>query len=90
MFSLKPLSPSAIPAALAKAERYRLLNEPGTGREHLRRRACGGTRQPAGAGHADPRDYRRVSEPVEARVCVARRSWRPRFQPSTSASTTAA
>ena len=28
MFTLKPLSPSAIPAALAKAERYRLLNEP--------------------------------------------------------------
>ena len=27
-FSLKPLSPDAIPAALAKAERYRLLNEP--------------------------------------------------------------
>jgi hypothetical protein len=29
MFSLKPLSKAAIPAALAKAERYRLLNEPG-------------------------------------------------------------
>jgi hypothetical protein len=29
MFDLKPLSPSAVPAALAKAERYRLLNEPG-------------------------------------------------------------
>jgi hypothetical protein len=28
MYELKPLSPSAIPAALAKAERYRLLNEP--------------------------------------------------------------
>ena len=28
MLSLKPLSPSAVPAALAKAERYRLLNEP--------------------------------------------------------------
>lgn len=28
MFSLKPLSRDAIPAALAKAERYRLLNEP--------------------------------------------------------------
>jgi len=28
MFELKPLSPSAIPAALAKAERYRLINEP--------------------------------------------------------------
>jgi hypothetical protein len=28
MFELKPLSPEAIPAALAKAERYRLLNEP--------------------------------------------------------------
>ncbi|PYR73542.1 MAG: hypothetical protein DMF86_20250 [Acidobacteria bacterium] len=27
MFELKPLSPDAIPAALAKAERYRLLNE---------------------------------------------------------------
>jgi hypothetical protein len=28
-FTLKPLSTDAIPAALAKAERYRLLNEPG-------------------------------------------------------------
>ena len=28
MFQLKPISKSAIPAALAKAERYRLLNEP--------------------------------------------------------------
>ena len=29
MYNLKPLSKDAIPAALAKAERYRLLNEPG-------------------------------------------------------------
>ena len=29
MFELKPLSPEAIPAALEKATRYRLLNEPG-------------------------------------------------------------
>src|SRR5664279_5342754 len=28
MFELKPLSTEAIPAALEKAERYRLLNEP--------------------------------------------------------------
>jgi hypothetical protein len=28
MFELKPLSPSAVPQALARAERYRLLNEP--------------------------------------------------------------
>jgi hypothetical protein len=28
MFTLKPISVDAIPAALAKAERYRLLNEP--------------------------------------------------------------
>ncbi len=28
MFELKPLSAEAIPAALEKAERYRLLNEP--------------------------------------------------------------
>ena len=28
MFELKPISKDAIPAALAKAERYRLLNEP--------------------------------------------------------------
>ena len=28
MITLKPLSADAIPAALAKAERYRLLNEP--------------------------------------------------------------
>ncbi len=29
MFELKPLSKDAVPAALQKAERYRLLNEPG-------------------------------------------------------------
>jgi hypothetical protein len=29
MLPLKPLSKDAVPAALAKAERYRLLNEPG-------------------------------------------------------------
>src|SRR5688500_11994910 len=29
MFELKPLSKAAIPGALEKAERYRLLNEPG-------------------------------------------------------------
>ena len=28
MFELRPLSPDAIPASLAKAERYRLLNDP--------------------------------------------------------------
>ena len=28
-FELKALSPDAVPRALAKAERYRLLNEPG-------------------------------------------------------------
>ena len=28
-FTLKPLSQEAVPRALAKAERYRLLNEPG-------------------------------------------------------------
>ena len=28
MFDLKPISPDAIPEALAKVERYRLLNEP--------------------------------------------------------------
>ncbi len=29
MYQLKPLSKNALPAALAKADRYRLLNEPG-------------------------------------------------------------
>ena len=29
MFELKTLSPEAVPRSLAKAERYRLLNEPG-------------------------------------------------------------
>ena len=29
VFNLKPLSRDAVPAALIKAERYRLLNEPG-------------------------------------------------------------
>jgi hypothetical protein len=29
MFAPKPISPDSIAGALAKAERYRLLNEPG-------------------------------------------------------------
>jgi hypothetical protein len=29
MFELKPLSPAAVPSALEKANRYRLLNQPG-------------------------------------------------------------
>lgn len=29
MFAIKPISPESIPGALLKAERYRLLNEPG-------------------------------------------------------------
>ncbi len=29
MFARKPISPESIPSALSKAERYRLLNEPG-------------------------------------------------------------
>ena len=29
MFETKPISPASVPGALAKAERYRLLNEPG-------------------------------------------------------------
>ena len=28
-FTLKPMSKDAVPSALTKAERYRLLNEPG-------------------------------------------------------------
>jgi hypothetical protein len=28
MFAMKPISPESVPGALAKAERYRLLNEP--------------------------------------------------------------
>ena len=28
-FNLKPMSKDAVPSAIAKAERYRLLNEPG-------------------------------------------------------------
>ena len=28
MFTLKPIDPAAVPAALQQAERYRLLNEP--------------------------------------------------------------
>jgi len=34
-FELKAVSPEAVARALAKAERYRLLNEPGEAEEHL-------------------------------------------------------
>ena len=37
MFTLKPISRDSVDGALAKAERYRLLNEPQRSREHLPR-----------------------------------------------------
>ena len=47
MFDLKPLSKDAIPAALSKAERYRLLNEPWQAESICRdeRRKCWGSHQ---------------------------------------------
>ena len=51
-FDLKPISRAGVPAALQKAERYRLHQRPVVGGEHLSRRAGGGSRQSAGAGHA--------------------------------------
>jgi len=40
MAELKRLHKDAIPAALEKAERYRLLNEPGEAESHLPRHSC--------------------------------------------------
>ncbi len=37
MFTLKPISHDSVDGALAKAERYRLLNEPHEAGEHLPR-----------------------------------------------------
>ena len=37
MFETKPISPESVPGALAKAERYRLLNEPERSRKYLPR-----------------------------------------------------
>src|SRR6186997_1673006 len=59
VFELKPLSASAIPSALAKAERYRLINEPEQSEsicEDIPRRSG----QPAGEGDADPGHHRRL------------------------------
>ena len=48
MSDLKQLSKDAIPAALEKAERYRLLNEPGEAEEHLSGYSSDGSRKPTG------------------------------------------
>jgi hypothetical protein len=44
MFELKPLSQAAIPAALEKAMRYRLLNEPGEAASICQDASCGSNR----------------------------------------------
>ena len=44
MFELKPLSREAIPRALEKAERYRLLNEPAEAESICLRRPAASTR----------------------------------------------
>ncbi len=52
MFELKPLSGSAIPAALEKAERYRLLNEPAEAESICRDVLKADPDEPAGVDHA--------------------------------------
>ena len=72
MFELKPLSTGAIPAALAKAERYRLLNEPGEARKHLPRRPARRARESGGARHAGAGADRSVPDRGVARAMAAR------------------
>ena len=70
-FELKTLSPEAVARALAKAERYRLLNEPGEAREHLSRCPGGRAGQPGGARHAAARAHRSVRSRTRSSVAEA-------------------
>jgi len=55
MSDLKPLSREAIPAALEKAERYRLLNEPAEAEKHLSRCPANRSGKPIGVDHVASR-----------------------------------
>ena len=59
-FELKPLSVAAIPAALEKAHRYRLLNEPWQAESILRRCPANRAAKPDSAGNAFARNHRSV------------------------------
>ena len=63
MFELKRLSTAAIPGALAKAERYRLLNEPEEAQSICEDVLHGRSGQFRGGADADPRADRLVPEP---------------------------
>ncbi len=60
-FELKTLSPEAVPRALAKAERYRLLNEPGEAESIIYERRAKAHVQ-HGAPRAGPRAYEWLRE----------------------------
>ena len=60
MFDLKPLDPDAVPAALARAERYRLLNEPSEAESICLDVLAVDAGQPAGPDHAPARPDRSV------------------------------
>jgi hypothetical protein len=60
MFELRPLSSAAIPAALAKAERYRLLNEPSEAESICLDILAIEPDAPGRSDHDAPRDHRRV------------------------------
>ncbi len=62
-FELKTLSPEAVPGALEKAARYRLLNEPGEAESICLDVARGRPGQPGGAHHAAAGAHRSVRQP---------------------------
>ena len=89
MFELKPLSRDAVPRALEKAERYRLLNEPGEAESICLDVLRVDPEQPAGAGHAAARAHRPVRRRGRRRRGAARaRGARRASRTSTSAPTT--
>ena len=60
MFELKPLSPDAVAGALAKAERYRLLNEAAEAESICLDVLAIDPANQAALDHADSRDHRSV------------------------------
>ncbi len=60
-FEPKPISRESVPAALQKAERYRIINDPSLRGKHLPGRADGGPGEPAGAGDTAARHHRSIS-----------------------------
>ena len=88
MLELKQISKHAIPRALAKAERYRLLNEPHEAESICRDVLRTEPGNQEAAGRAGARAYRSVRQPPCGRHEQGARGARPAQRTNTNARTT--